>query len=248
MEPRICRPTWPLIRLPTWPPTWDKSTWLYPTRPRILPMTSARWMCPRFPIPRPVDTAQDALDTTASDTTAPDETVADTAIPDQTPTDDQVQPGPVDPSAVGPYVVATLDATVPQGSRTVPVKAYLPQAVTGKVPMVLFFPGFQLKAADYTGLLERLASHGMVVIGADPSASLLSANHVEMAKDGKAVIDWALAQAGIVALVDPTPNWCHGPQPGRQSGHHAGLLGPPSEGPDGHRPHQRWQPADGLHL
>ncbi|GAB4202115.1 MAG: hypothetical protein OHK0013_14990 [Sandaracinaceae bacterium] len=107
------------------------------------------------------------------------------------------------PAARGPFSVTTSMATVTRDRRSTPVTAWVPTLPTGTVaPLVLFLPGFQLTTANYAGTLEHLASHGFVVVGANPSASLFSANHVEMAADGRAVIDWATGPAPFSSSVD----------------------------------------------
>jgi hypothetical protein len=107
-----------------------------------------------------------------------------------------------DPDQEGPWTVATIEASVTRGDRTTPVVARLPQRTDGKLsPVIVFLPGFQAKAAWYAGSMARLASHGFVVVGADPPAGLFSISHVEMAADVSAVLDWALAADGPLAGV-----------------------------------------------
>jgi pimeloyl-ACP methyl ester carboxylesterase len=64
-------------------------------------------------------------------------------------------------------------------------------------------------------LLERWASHGFVVVRADPPASLMSSSHPAQTLDAQAVLDWALDAGG------PVGPWV---DPGRvaASGHSAG--------------------------
>lgn len=116
--------------------------------------------------------------------------------------------GPItsdDPGAAGPYALGTpVTDTVVRGSRRTPVRALVPMLPLGETaPLVVFLPGFQLDAAQYALTQERIASHGFVVVGADPPASFTSANHVEMAADAVAVIDWALAAPGLASAIDP---------------------------------------------
>jgi pimeloyl-ACP methyl ester carboxylesterase len=117
---------------------------------------------------------------------------------------EEVIPAVVDPAAVGPYGVANVSVDVRRGNRTTPVVAHVPIGASGRRPLVLFLPGFQLKTDAYKGLADRLASQGIVVVRADPPASVLTVSHVEMAADGVAVLDWALAADGpLAAGVDP---------------------------------------------
>jgi hypothetical protein len=110
-----------------------------------------------------------------------------------------------DPSRVGAYTVSRSTAMVMAGGRRTPVTAFVPAVPAGTtVPLVLFLPGFQLNTDQYSGSLERLASHGFVVVGANPAGSLFSVNHVNMAADGRAVITWALSEAPFTPSVDAT--------------------------------------------
>jgi hypothetical protein len=113
--------------------------------------------------------------------------------------------GAVDPTRMGPYTVTDSTATVMAEGRRTPVTAYVPTLPAGTTaPLVLFLPGFQLNTDQYAGTLERLASHGFVVVGANPAGSLLSVNHVNMAADGRAVITWATSEAPFASSVDAT--------------------------------------------
>lgn len=110
-----------------------------------------------------------------------------------------------EPTGMGPYAVTDSTATVMESGRRTPVTAYVPSLPAGTTaPLVLFLPGFQLNTDQYAGTLERLASHGFVVVGANPAGSLLSVNHVNMAADGRAVITWATSEAPFAASVDAT--------------------------------------------
>lgn len=81
---------------------------------------------------------------------------------------------------------------------------YMPDD-SGLWPLVMFLPGFQLSVDLYKLTLERVASHGFVVVGAQPPASLLSVSHVEMTSDALAVLDWAQDPKGPIAnKVDPS--------------------------------------------
>lgn len=107
------------------------------------------------------------------------------------------------PSIRGPFVVTPSMATVTRGARTTNVRVFLPTLPAGtRAPLVLFMPGFQLNSGQYAITLEHLASHGFVVLGADAPGTLFSVNHVEMAADGRAVIDWATSTAPFASSVD----------------------------------------------
>jgi len=153
------------------------------------------------------------LDVRADDGTQPDDGGGDGDVgPDElldegtgdvedTPDDAEEEDGaaPVDPSAPGSFTWTTVDDEVVRGSRTTPVAALIPDLADGAVaPLVVFLPGFQMRTGFYLPLLERLASHGFVVVPADPPSSLLSNSHPEQALDAQAVLDWALNPAGPV--------------------------------------------------
>jgi hypothetical protein len=131
----------------------------------------------------------------------------DAAVP---PADDAFVPGTdaptamgSDPSAPGPFAVTTSTETVTRERRRTPITAYLPTLPAGTTaPLVVFLPGFQLTTDNYAGTLEHLASHGFVVVGANPPAGFTSANHIEMAADARAVIDWATTAAPFASSID----------------------------------------------
>jgi hypothetical protein len=107
------------------------------------------------------------------------------------------------PTERGPFAVTRSMATVTRERRSTPVTAWVPTLPAGTTaPLVLFLPGFQLTTANYAGTLEHIASHGFVVVGANPTASIISVNHVAMAADGRAVIDWATTAAPFASSVD----------------------------------------------
>jgi pimeloyl-ACP methyl ester carboxylesterase len=84
-----------------------------------------------------------------------------------------------------------VNDTVNRGVRMTPVSALVPIG-TEPLPMIVFTPGFQLQASYYAPMLESLAQEGYIVILADPPGTLFDVNHIEMAADVRAVIDWAI--------------------------------------------------------
>ncbi|HJK89691.1 MAG TPA: hypothetical protein RMH85_01310 [Polyangiaceae bacterium LLY-WYZ-15_(1-7)] len=110
-----------------------------------------------------------------------------------------------DPSAAGPFSVTTTDGSVSRASRTTPVVAHVPTG-DGTFPLIVLVPGFQLESTNYLPLAERLASHGFVVVRADPDQGGLlgGTNHVEMRDDLIAVIDWATTSGPVAGSVDAT--------------------------------------------
>lgn len=109
------------------------------------------------------------------------------------------------PSLRGPFAVTPSMTTVVRGRRMTTVRVFLPTLAAGtRAPLILFMPGFQLNSGQYALTLEHLASHGFVVLGADAPGSLFSVSHVEMAADGRAVLDWATSTAPFASSVDAT--------------------------------------------
>ena len=98
------------------------------------------------------------------------------------------------PDQAGPYSVSTMDEAVRRGLRRTPVVAHVPAGVAAP-PLVVFIPGFQLDSRRYAGLADRVASHGFLVLRADPPDPIVGVDHNEMVDDVVAVLDWA-AEAG----------------------------------------------------
>ncbi len=128
------------------------------------------------------------------DTGAADTGTADTGTPPSDAGGSDAGP-PADPSAAGPYTVTTTSADVASGDRTVPAVAYVPVRDGGRSPLLVFHPGFQVSSEAYGALCEHVASHGFVVVRADPpsNSDYVGSSHVEGAEDMSAVIDWALS-------------------------------------------------------
>lgn len=107
------------------------------------------------------------------------------------------------PQELGPWRRALVEATVTRGDREIPVVAHLPLNFGGEAPLVVFVPGFQLDSFRYAPLCEHLASHGFVVVRADPPDPLFGVSHAEMAEDVSEVLDWATDPEGeLGGLVD----------------------------------------------
>ncbi len=115
-------------------------------------------------------------------------------------------PATIDPSARGRFQTQLTPGNVARGDRTIPVVAHGPRRIDGLTsPLVVFLPGFQAPSDLYQQSVDYLASHGFVVVRAEPPGGLLSISHVEMAKDVIAVIDWAVDPLGpLTGRVDET--------------------------------------------
>jgi pimeloyl-ACP methyl ester carboxylesterase len=153
------------------------------------------------------DHAESAVDAAASDTwLAVDAAIgADLVSPDQGNGDSAELPTGVDPTTSGSHTWTEVAGTATRVDRQIPVQALRPD--DAPLGVVVFLPGFQLEASRYSALQEHLASHGFAVLGADPPASLLSADHVAMALDVGVVFDWALAADGPLAGLDASLPW-----------------------------------------
>lgn len=105
---------------------------------------------------------------------------------------------------MGPYATTTVTGSVTRGNRKTPVVVHLPTGL-GAAPMIVFLPGASLSTSMYLPTVERLASHGFVVVRADPSFALFPpTDHAVMMADVKAVIDWVLVQSALAPRIDPT--------------------------------------------
>jgi len=107
---------------------------------------------------------------------------------------------PGGPDSVGPFTVARQTAMVSGSSVT----AFVP-AVSSPVPLVIFKHGFQLATSNYATSLERLASHGFVVVGVDSSGGLFEDQAVAQERERSGVvaaIDWATTSAPFASSVD----------------------------------------------
>ncbi len=128
--------------------------------------------------------------------------LADGAAP-EAPGELPVLDGPA-PDGPGLFQVTTVEDQVLRGDRTIPVVAHMPEEAEGPLPLIVFLPGFQAKSDWYAGTMDYLASHGFVVVRAQPPGGFLDVNHVEMAADVTAVLDWALNPAGpLEGRADP---------------------------------------------
>ncbi len=106
------------------------------------------------------------------------------------------------PDQAGPYAVTVTSGTFMHGTDAVPYDLNVPQQPSAtRAPVVLFLPGFQLADTDYPTIVSRIASHGFIVVGATPPASLTSANHVAMAQDSVALMQALLGTNGALARV-----------------------------------------------
>ncbi len=106
------------------------------------------------------------------------------------------------PDAVGPHTV-TMSSTMLTGATAV---AFVPTLAAGeRAPLVVFKHGYQLSTTNYAMLLQRIASHGFVVIGVNTSSSFIGGpTNIDERDAILHTIDWALGAAPFAASVDAT--------------------------------------------
>lgn len=105
-------------------------------------------------------------------------------------------PGAAAPNLPGPYAVTTQAG---MAGDTV-VSACIPGGV--RAPLVVFAPGFMIGSTFYEPTCQRLASHGFIVVRADPPSGFTT-SHDAMRDSLVGVLDWALSESPFVAQVDP---------------------------------------------
>jgi predicted dienelactone hydrolase len=96
------------------------------------------------------------------------------------------------PKETGPYTVESTSATASRYRRDTPYVVHMPKAPVGSnpnFPVVLFLPGFMIGSKAYEATAKHLASHGFVVVQAEPQANMLNADHLAMAEDASGVLD-----------------------------------------------------------
>jgi dienelactone hydrolase len=98
-------------------------------------------------------------------------------------------PPPIPPDRPGPFKVQVQKGFVKSGDRSIPTLSYVPQR-SGRSPLVVFLPGFGIGAGNYEATLRHLASHGFMVVAAEPPKGK-GINHAELARDASKVIEWA---------------------------------------------------------
>lgn len=107
-----------------------------------------------------------------------------------------------DPDDRGPYQTLVNQDYVDRDDRRIPVESHIPQGAVGqKFPLVVFVPGFQMTCDQFSNHCDELASHGFVVICAEPDDPIIGMSHIDMALDVVAVVDYAMI-GGMSVVVD----------------------------------------------
>lgn len=97
------------------------------------------------------------------------------------------------PNAAGPFASAPMTGMpLASSGNDVPLACLVPSGGAAPYPVALVLHGFRIPAAQYTGYVERLASHGFVACTVDYVAGFVP-NHVEHAMDVLESLDWVLA-------------------------------------------------------
>ena len=73
----------------------------------------------------------------------------------------------------GPYEVKVTEVSSGDSGAPRQFKIYEPTGASGKVPVVHFLHGFQLKYNYYDNLLNHLSSHGFIVVSGQSTHSLI---------------------------------------------------------------------------
>ncbi|MFK7999691.1 MAG: hypothetical protein AB8H86_08845 [Polyangiales bacterium] len=100
------------------------------------------------------------------------------------------------PNVPGPYAVTTQAGM----AGDTPVSICIPGGV--RAPLVIFAPGFMIASTFYEPTCQRLASHGFIVVRADPPSGFTT-SHDAMRDSLVGVLNWALSESPFVAQVDP---------------------------------------------
>jgi chlorophyllase len=150
------------------------------------------------------DTASDASSGDVSDT----RTNLDTGGGEDAQGGDDLYVGASDPYAQGALSVTVTDIAAEQAGAPVPMQVYEPQQ-PGRYGVVVFQHGFQMQNVYYSTILERLASHGFVVIAPQMTGGSLfdSPSAGEEADEAKTVYAWL--ETNLAAQISVTPSFDH---------------------------------------
>lgn len=108
--------------------------------------------------------------------------------------------------SLGPYEVKVTE--VASGSSGAPrqFKIYEPTGAEGKVPVIHFLHGFQLKYNYYDSLLTHLSSHGFIVVSGQSTHSLIGGDTTyQEAEKVVTFINWL--KENLVSFISVTPDF-----------------------------------------
>ena len=162
----------------------------------------------------PVDDIQQSQDTAQIDDNG-GSSVTDTTLPpeDSGVEDDTSEVSEIDPGSTGPFGFESSSDSIVVGQgmfgeeTTLEIISLVPEGDNN--PVVLFMPGAQLTATDYTSTREHLASYGFAVVFpsfSDGSLLDIPDAHVSLQQDVGKVLDWIENQAAgaWAGKIDPT--------------------------------------------
>ena len=106
----------------------------------------------------------------------------------------------------GPYQVKTTDISSGDDGAPRDFRIYEPTGIQGKVPVVHFLHGFQLKYTYYDDLLTHLSSHGFIVVSGQSKHSLIGGDtSIQEAEKVKTFIDWLKEK--LASKISITPDF-----------------------------------------
>ena len=106
----------------------------------------------------------------------------------------------------GKYTVKTTDISSGTDGVARDFRIYEPTGATGKVPVVHFLHGFQLKYTYYDDMLTHLASHGFIVVSGQSAHSLIGGDTTyEEATKVITFINWL--KENLASKISVTPDF-----------------------------------------
>ena len=106
----------------------------------------------------------------------------------------------------GPYQVQIIEVASGSGGAPRQFKIYEPIGVSGKIPVIHFLHGFQLKYNYYDDLLTQLSSHGFLVVSSQSTHSLIGGDTTyKEAEKVITFIDWL--KENLASKVSVTPDF-----------------------------------------
>lgn len=120
----------------------------------------------------PADSGETEQTDTGEPETQNDKDVTD--IDDKDDNDDTASSGEViDVFQPGPYAVNSVDMPQNRSGAARDFRIFVPVGVSGKVPVIHFLHGFELKHTYYDDVLTHLASHGFIVVSSQSEHKLM---------------------------------------------------------------------------
>jgi len=106
----------------------------------------------------------------------------------------------------GPYQVKTTDVASGDSGAPRQFRIYEPTGISGKVPVIHFLHGFQLKYTYYDDLLTHLSSHGFLVVSGQSEHKLIGGDtSIKEAEKVVTFINWL--KENLASKVSVTPDF-----------------------------------------